>query len=202
MRLSGIALAIAICATTSARASDAGDARQHFDRAQTHFAVGEFAAAGDDYLAAYKLKPDPALLYDAAQSYRLAGNADKALVLYKNYVQFYPSQPNVEEVQRQITKLKEAIAATEKAKTAPPTDTAAPKPLPQGEHETAAPAPPAVAAAVVAAPPPKPLVKKSWFWGVIAGSAVVVGGAIALGVVFGRPLHDPNPTLGALQVSN
>src|SRR5581483_4917977 len=114
--------------TANAFAADVLSARQHFDRAQTHFAVGEFTQAGDEYLEAYKLKPDAALLYNAAQSYRLGGNQEKALVLYKNYVTFYRSQPNMAEVKVQIAKLQEAIAAAEKAKSQPPTDTAEPKP--------------------------------------------------------------------------
>ena len=37
----------------------------------------------------YKLKPDPALLYNAAQAYRMTGNNHKALLLCKNYVMFF-----------------------------------------------------------------------------------------------------------------
>jgi tetratricopeptide (TPR) repeat protein len=181
--------------SANAFAADALTARQHFDRAQTHFAVGEFTAAGDEYLEAYKLKPDPALLYNAAQSYRLGGNQEKALVLYKNYVTFYKSQPNVAEVKVQIAKLQEAIAAAEKAKSQPPTDTAEPKPaLPPATTESAPPA--ATTTTETSTPAPAttatttatttsaktPVYKKWWLWtivGVVVVGAVVAGAVVA-----------------------
>jgi len=91
--------------------------------ANAMYAVGDFAQAADRYQAAYKLKPDPALLYNAAQSYRMAGNNEKALLLYKNYAMFYPNARNRTNVDLQISKLQEAIAAQHKAQTQPPTTT-------------------------------------------------------------------------------
>src|SRR5262245_38094220 len=72
--------------TSTARAEGGADARAHFERGNAHYAVGEFAEAAEEYQAAYKLKQDPALLYNAAQAYRLAGNRDKAIILYTNYI--------------------------------------------------------------------------------------------------------------------
>jgi hypothetical protein len=34
-------------------------------------------------------------------------------------------------------------------------------------------------------PPPKPVYKKGWFWGVMAGAVAVAGGGVALGVYYG-----------------
>jgi tetratricopeptide (TPR) repeat protein len=87
------------------------------------YAVGDFAQAAEKYQSAYKLKPDPALLYNAAQSSRMAGNNEKALLLYKNYAMFYPNARNITNVELQITKLQEAISAQHKAQTQPPTTT-------------------------------------------------------------------------------
>jgi tetratricopeptide (TPR) repeat protein len=182
--------------TANAFAADVLTARQHFDNAQTHFAVGEFTQAADEYLEAYKLKPDAALLYNAAQSYRLGGNAEKALVLYKNYVTFYRSQPNIAEVKVQIAKLQEAITAAEKAKQQPPNDTAEPKPsLPAAPTTTeSAPAQATTSAPAAAvtttqaetkseAPAKKtPIYKKWWLWtivGVVVVGAVVAGAVVA-----------------------
>jgi len=119
-------------------------ARVLAQEATTHYAVGEFTQSAEKYQSAYKLKPDPALLYNAAQAYRMAGNNDKALLLYKNYVMFYPNEKNVPNVQQQITKLQEAIAAQHKAQTQPPTTTEPPS--------SGAVTPPA-ASAVAATPP-------------------------------------------------
>ena len=90
------ALAAVLSAAPAARAADAPDdktskAKVLWQEANSHYAVGEFNAAAEKYQAAYKLKADAALLYNAAQSYRLAGNNEKALLLYKNYVMFYPN---------------------------------------------------------------------------------------------------------------
>src|SRR5262249_45215773 len=126
-----VAVAVLTLLSIPARADRAAaEARAHYQSATSHFAVGEFGEAAAEDQAAYKLKPDPALLYNAAQSYRLANNPDKALILYKNYLQLYPNEANAEEVRKQIDKLKEAIAASERAKESPPTGTNEPKQLP------------------------------------------------------------------------
>src|SRR5206468_2258806 len=108
----------------SARGDEVAEAMAHFTRGNTHYAVGEFAEAAEEYQAAYKLKPVSAFLFDAAQAYRFAGNYKKALVLYRNYVIFYPNERNVEDVKAQIVKLKAAIAT----RTSPPAGTTAPPP--------------------------------------------------------------------------
>ena len=36
----------------------------------------------------------------------------------------------------------------------------------------------------------KPVYKKGWFWGVVVGGAVVVAGAITLGVLLSRPASE------------
>ena len=113
---------------------------------------------------------DPALLYNAAQSYRLAGKNEKALILYRNYVQLYPTRANIEDVRAQIAKSKDAIAAQEKAKTNPPTSTVAAYPPLQPSPLGAAIRLDATAAAE------RPLYKKWWFW-------TIVGGVVAAGVV-------------------
>lgn len=181
-----ITIAVLIFSLTSpALADSTDDARHHYDKATAHFAVGEFAEAATEYQAAFKAKPDPALLYDAAQAYRLANNPEKALILYRNYLQLYPNQPNTTEVQAQIEKLREAIAAADKAKTAPPTGTTAPKRIEhesqQASHPEASSTTPALAGGSVSTASDHrakkvPLYKRWWLW--TAVGAVVAGGAV------------------------
>src|SRR5262245_24790157 len=115
--VAAVLLVMAVGFPICARAADPdAEAREHYKAATGHFAVGEFAAAAAEYEAAFKLHQDPALLFNAAQSRRLAGENQKALVLYKNYLQLYPNNKNVPTVRDQISKLQEAIAAEEKAK--------------------------------------------------------------------------------------
>jgi tetratricopeptide (TPR) repeat protein len=156
------------------------EAKRLFEAATAHYAVGEFAKAADEYQQAYQLKPDPALLYNAAQAYRLANIPEKAIVLYRNYLNLYPNEGNGDEVRAQIAKLKEAIAAAEKAKNNPPTETVAPKPIEEPKTVT----PPSPQPTESAPPTPTladrpartPVYKKWWLWTIVG--VVVVGGVV------------------------
>lgn len=190
-------LLVVICISFSSTLVFAGrteEAREHYDKATAHFAVGEFAEAAAEYQAAFMAKPDPALLYDAAQAYRLANNPEKALILYRNYLQLYPNEANVGEVRAQIEKLKDAVAAAEKAKTAPPTGTnepthkksesATPEVTEQQTRAstTSTPSPSTGPANVEPdrAQRPTPIYKKWWLWTAVG---VVVAGSVAVAVV-------------------
>src|SRR5262249_8068504 len=91
-----IIVTLALLVSGTALADRLSDAHSLLEEANAHFAVGEFAQAAQKFEAAYKLRPHPALLYDAAQATRLNGNNAKALVLYRNYLQFYPNEANAD----------------------------------------------------------------------------------------------------------
>jgi tetratricopeptide (TPR) repeat protein len=181
-----------VVAGPAALADDASRARELFKKGQAHYAVGEYEEAADAYQSAYKLKPDPALLFNAAQAFRLGGKLDRALTLYRNYLRFYPGAANTDSVQSQIAKLEKQIETERAAASAPP---AVSPPLEPAPIVTALPppaaAPPASAEAPLlsaTAPPPepepRPLYKKAWFWGVVGGVAaagVVVAVVLASG---------------------
>ena len=58
------------------------------------------------YEQAYKLVPDPILLYDLGQSYRLAHNLDEALIAYRSYLRTAPEDaPNRQRVGEMIDEL-------------------------------------------------------------------------------------------------
>lgn len=179
-------------------ADPAADAKAFYEKATADFAVGEFAKAADEYQQAYQLRPDAALLYNAAQSYRLAGNNEKALILYRNYVMLYPNQPNIDQVRGQIEKLKEAVRVQERAKTNPPTSTVpvpATTPTPTASASTL-PTPTQPQPQLTAtAERRRPLTKKAWFWATLGASVLVVAG-VTIGVVFGAQPHAPNATVG------
>src|SRR5688572_23792186 len=155
-------------------------ARAHYEKATSHFALGEFDQAAEQYQLAYRAKPDAALLYNAAQSFRLANKLEKALVLYKNYVNLYPRERNVPEVRAQIERLKVAIASAEHAKSSPPISTVEPKPS-ESQPGATAPVPPPRAE-----PEKKPLHKKWWLW-TIVGGVVVVGAVVTVAVLMTTP---------------
>ncbi len=122
----------------------ADDAKTHYQKATAHFAVGEYHDAAIEYEEAFKLKQDPAILFNAAQSFRLAGDNQKALLLYNNIIKLYPGTQYAKDSRERIEKLAQSGTSPPAAMppaTPPPATTAAPPPV--------TPIPPPV----VAAPP-------------------------------------------------
>jgi tetratricopeptide (TPR) repeat protein len=204
--------AFLILAVAPARA-DVSDARAHYEKATAAYALGNYSEAAEEYEKAFALKPDSALLYNAAQAHRIAGHKHRALLLYQNYVRIFGDKVrNLDEVQRHIAALKKAIATDEQTAGAPPTTpqqmapggkgeptpTPTPTPPPQTKPEPT----PAPAAAVSTTPPPpekKPIYKKAWFWGVIGGVAAAVVIGVGLGVGLGSSTKDPTASIATVQ---
>jgi len=86
------------------------DARRHYDRATAAFGLGKYEEAATEYEAAFDLKPDPALLYNAAQAYRLAGRAPRAIELYRNYLRLYGDSENADDARQHMLRLESASA--------------------------------------------------------------------------------------------
>jgi tetratricopeptide (TPR) repeat protein len=147
--LFGRSLLVAVLLCATARAED--DARTYYERATAQFALGKFAQAADNFEHCFELRPDPPILYNAAQARRLSGNKQRALELYSSYLRIYGSRvDNRAEVQRHIDDLKAAIAKDQQVTSAPPYATKPPAPPPVVEKPKPAPAP------VVEKPKPKP----------------------------------------------
>src|SRR4051812_37467160 len=107
---------------------DEPTARELFDKGTAAYALGHFDEAAADYEKAFSIKPDPALLYNAAQAHRQANNKKRALMLYQNYVKLYGTRiSNRADVERVIVTLKHAIESEQQASSAPPTGTNAPE---------------------------------------------------------------------------
>ncbi len=174
----------------SATAVAADDAKAHYQKATAHFAVGEYHDAALEYEEAFKLKQDPAILFNAAQSFRLAGENQQALLLYNNIIKLYPSTQYARDSRERIEKLAQATTAPPPAH-APPPPTAAPPPVtpipppaPLVAAPPMAPAPVTSGTAVIVSSPPPPSAAEShpiytrwWFW--TAAAVVVAGGVIA-----------------------
>jgi hypothetical protein len=108
----GPALAVLILfGGARANADDAADAKAHYQKATAHFAIGEYREAAAEYEAAFKLKQDPALLFDAAQAHRLGGDNQRALLQYKNVINLYPGSSYARNAQERMEKLEQAMAA-------------------------------------------------------------------------------------------
>lgn len=161
------------------QAKPAEDAKSLFQRGQALYALGRYAEAAPLFERAFEIKPVPALLFNAAQAHRFAGNRARALTLYESYLQLYNDPTRRPEVEALIAELKAAIAAQP------------PAPATASEPPTAPPTP----ATALTAPAPEPprrrpgdsrLWRRWWFW-TAAGGVVAVGLGVGLGVGLYRP---------------
>ena len=141
------------------------DARRHYEQATAAFGLGKYAEAATEYEAAFGLRPDPAFLYNAAQSYRLAGNARRALQLYQNYLRLYGEAQNADDARKHVADLEGELRPPTPAPAlvpAPAVVAVAPTARPSAPSPSLKPAP--VANPVVAATPaptPAPIVPLS-----------------------------------------
>ena len=193
-------------------AAEPSAARQAYDQATAAFGLGHYAEAAEKYETAFSLRPDPALLYNAAQAYRLAGNRPRALELYRNYLRLYPNRQNADEARNHVAALTKALEEETAVPVARPVGAApspaAPPPLapvapsPPSPPALSPPPPPASApVAMVAEAPPHAEASSSgrggsrtWLW-IVAGAAVVVGGVVAV-VVATRGDKFPDASFG------
>ena len=103
-----------------ALAAEPTAARRAYDEATAAFGLGHYQEAAEKYETAFSLRPDPALLYNAAQAYRLAGNRPRALELYRNYLRLYPDRQNADEARNHVAALTKAIEEEKAVAPAPP----------------------------------------------------------------------------------
>jgi iron complex outermembrane receptor protein len=198
-------------------------AKQHYETGMAHFQLEEWDKAIEEWQAGFRIKPVAQFLYNIAQAYRLSKRPEKALSFYQKYLHMDPKAPNRAEVDRHIASLTKLVAEQGKSASQPPTGTIeaetgkghepAPKPAetspppatpppvavtppPATTAPTAQPAPVASHADVTAsAPEKKPITKKGWFWGVLAGVGAVVVAGVVVGVVLGTSSGDSTKTL-------
>jgi tetratricopeptide (TPR) repeat protein len=154
-------------------ADTAADVRMHFKKGQTHYALGEFEAAIDEFREAYRLRQEPAILFNLAQSYRQIHRWQHAYFHYRQYLNQKPDAANRAEVENLIEQMKAKMDDEERlAKAEAPA-----APLPAAATPT--PAPPAAVAQS-----PAPVVAKSTPATRYAGFAALGVGALAEGAAF------------------
>lgn len=156
--------------------------------------LGDFKRAVEGYKAAYEAKPDPVLLYNIAQSYRLAKDFEQAVFFYRSYMRRLPDAPNRADVEARVALLEKQLEMQKEAAGAPfgvaSPGTPPPPTAPQAKEPAPAPAP-AGAATLAAAPEEHvadaPPTRRGWLIGVVIGVAAVViaGVVIAIAVAEG-----------------
>jgi tetratricopeptide (TPR) repeat protein len=91
-------------------ATEKAEAKLYFDRGTVHFNLDEWSQAIEMFKAAYRVFPDPNLLYNIAQCYRKMGKPAEALKFYKNYLRERPDAPNRAEVGKRIDEMQAILA--------------------------------------------------------------------------------------------
>jgi len=204
-----VALVIALtCAQARADDERVPEAQKRYEAGMASYHLEEYEKEIEEWEAGYRLKPAPQFLYNIAQAYRLSKRPDKALSFYQKYLKLAPRAANRAEVERHVETLTRVVEQQRQAAerpsqqpmplksetTAPteprPAPTTTPATTTTTETETASATTttattPAIHGDLTASAPPrdKPVYKKGWFWGVMAGAVVVAAAAVTLGVV-------------------
>jgi len=111
--------------------------------------LGYYDDAARHYEEAYRQVPDPALLFNIGQAYRLAGKPDRAITAYRSYLRTAPADAaNRSQVEKRIPELEKLVAEMKNAQTAPPPGT-----LPAAAPAAIPPAVPAPSNAPAVPPP-------------------------------------------------
>jgi tetratricopeptide (TPR) repeat protein len=199
MRYVVAAAALLALSAGVARGDDEASARDHYVKGTRAYELGLYDEAIAEYMAAYKTKDDPALLFNLGQAHRLAGHAAEALRFYKTYLSKLPEAGNRADVEVKIRELKELVEKQkQQPQTEPPTVSAAASPAPVTAPALLGPGPgttgaatdvgagDAAAGTVQAAPLEKSLpgrgMKRAGI-AVAASGLVLVGTGIAFGVL-------------------
>jgi len=150
----GMLLSSATAGAAEGGGTDADEARAYHEKAKAAFALSHYGQAAEFFEKAFELKSDPALLYNAAQSHRLAGNKQRALTLYQNYLRVYGRDDRRGQIELRIEELKKSI---EKDRTEVPVPPPAGWPPASGPSAGAAKPGATTAPNLRAAEPAKPL---------------------------------------------
>jgi tetratricopeptide (TPR) repeat protein len=156
----------------AARADDQQLARVHYQTALHYYDQSRYSDALKEFEEAYRLSKRVGFLYNIGICDEKLGRDDDALAAFQGYLGSVADESERAEVQSRIDALKAKRAPRTLS---PPTTAPTANPL-------------------ISAPPPtaqRPVWKRGWFWGVMAGAAVVVAAGVSVGVVVGTADHGP-----------
>lgn len=155
------------------------EARDLYKKGMTHYEIGEFDVAIEEFKRAYALTSMPGLLFNIAQVYRMKKDPEQAVYFYRTYLRLVPDAPNRTDVEALLVENQKLLdelnakkrADADAAAAAAAADTAAKT----AAAKTLLPPPP---------PPPKPRPWRAELYSGIAGAAVGLG-ALAAAVALG-----------------
>jgi tetratricopeptide (TPR) repeat protein len=138
-----IVAALIALAAGPLRAQDSSleEAKAHAARAKVHYDLGEYEKAAEEYILVYRIRPLAPLLYNIAQSYRQAGQYEKAKQFYKSYLRESKdaTASNRAAIEKAIREIEELQAKERRAKDGPPKGIAQTLPVTGGAPNLAPP---------------------------------------------------------------
>lgn len=191
-----ISLVLLFGSLGSARADDIEAAKLHNKNGARLYDLGRYQEAAKEYELAFEAKDLPEFLFNAAQAYRFAKDYLSAIRFYRSYLRRQPDAANRSEVETRVAELEAMIEQQKRASI----ESAQSKESGQRTSAvTSSPAP--IIATTASTDQRKPLYKRGWFWGTIAGAAVVIAVGIGLGVGLSEGTTYPtaNTTLGVVK---
>jgi hypothetical protein len=95
------------------------EAHTHLQAALKAYNTADYDTAAKEFKATYDIDAKPAYLYGLAQSYRLGGNCDKAILVYKAYLRTSPTDALAKATQQNIKDCQTALTVHSKPPTGP-----------------------------------------------------------------------------------
>lgn len=92
-----ILIAIALAAASAEEVT--AQAREHFKAAQLHYSLGEFEEAAKEFRETYRLRQEPAILFNIAQCHRQMRQWKEAYFNYRQYLGQKKDAPNKDEAE-------------------------------------------------------------------------------------------------------
>jgi tetratricopeptide (TPR) repeat protein len=168
------------------------EAVEHYKAGDAAYTSGDFKRAIDEFRSAYAIDPAPLLLFNIAQAYRLDGQSERALFLYRQYLAKDTRGIKKREADEKIAELEQLLKRQQETKAAPPIGTANPSDEPTPKQIAPAPPPttPQASPALVASSPAPEKGMSRRTKVAIAVSVTVGVVAIALGIGLGVGLQD------------
>jgi tetratricopeptide (TPR) repeat protein len=167
--------------STTGKEDPKAAARVLFDYAQREYDLGNFNDALSGYSEAYRLVPEPALLFNIGQCHRQLAQYERAAFFYRRYLALDPDSPDAPLVKELIQTMETKQAEQEQQKAA------------EAKRALAVPLTPE--AASTKSPSGPAFLRNRWFW---AGVGVVAVGATSA-ILLTRS-NEPRPNLGTVTV--
>lgn len=193
LRLLFVGLALIGVSTRSSADLAQSGVKEKYKEASASYNLGHYEQALSQFEDAYRMKSDPAFLFNIAQCQRQLHRYDEAENSYRAYLR--ESNAVLESTRSKIERIIDEMHVASKSDAAKHSLDLSARPATQ--------TPQAVQPStnvLTASPPPKsqPVYKKAWFWGVIGGAVAVVAVGVGVGVGIGAAPHNPSPSMGVV----